>query len=462
MKHMGNDERNRIEFMLGCGRNITEIAKALGRSQSTISREVLNRRIESEKHYACSNRICAHFDECHLKHISSASNRGFKKNIKGCFELCPNFREAVCERLNRAPYVCNGCEKEHNCPMRKRYYIASSAQVNYRGTLVNSRTGVHPDAETIAKMDKILSPSVRNGQSVDAIIANNPELFAKYARSTIYGWIEDGLFSSKKHNLPFAGTRRKPHKRPEIKTNAKCRVGRTYEDMTEWLKEHPHVIPTEADTVIGSISGKVLFTFMIRGKFPLAFLRDAKTSQTFTRIINMLWENAGPSLFRKLFRCILPDNGPEFSDPNAVEKYRPDPVHNPCKRVSRGVRMFYCNPYCSSQKPHIERFHLELRRILQKGVSFNALSQEQINLIMSHLSSYPRPSLEGKTPYDIFVEEFGEEGKLFLDKLGIVRIPSDEVTLHPFLLGQKFQKAADKAILKKNGLITPKTSTSNK
>ena len=31
--------------------------------------------------------------------------------------------------------------------MRKRYYIASGAQVNYRGTLVNSRTGVHPDAE---------------------------------------------------------------------------------------------------------------------------------------------------------------------------------------------------------------------------------------------------------------------------------------------------------------------------
>ena len=48
MKHMSNDERNLIEFMPGCGRNITEIAKALGRSQSTISREVLNRRIESE------------------------------------------------------------------------------------------------------------------------------------------------------------------------------------------------------------------------------------------------------------------------------------------------------------------------------------------------------------------------------------------------------------------------------
>ena len=35
MKHMGNDERNRIEFMLGCGRNITDIAKALGTAQQT-------------------------------------------------------------------------------------------------------------------------------------------------------------------------------------------------------------------------------------------------------------------------------------------------------------------------------------------------------------------------------------------------------------------------------------------
>ena len=33
MKHMGNDERNRIEFMLGCGSNVASIAKALGRSE---------------------------------------------------------------------------------------------------------------------------------------------------------------------------------------------------------------------------------------------------------------------------------------------------------------------------------------------------------------------------------------------------------------------------------------------
>ena len=169
---------------------------------------------------------------------------------------------------------------------------ASGAQANYKGILVNCRSGIHPNEETVQKMNDVLSPSARKGQSVDAIIAHNPELFGRYSRSTIYGWIEDGLFTAKKHDLPFAGTRRKPRKKPETKTNAKCRVGRTYADLLEWLKANPDVVPTEADTVIGSISGKVLFTFMVRNKLPLAFLRDAKTSQTFTRIINMLWDAA--------------------------------------------------------------------------------------------------------------------------------------------------------------------------
>ena len=64
MKHMGQDERNRIEFMLGCGGSVADIAKALGRSESTISRELLNRRIDSDKHCGCSNRLCARFDDC--------------------------------------------------------------------------------------------------------------------------------------------------------------------------------------------------------------------------------------------------------------------------------------------------------------------------------------------------------------------------------------------------------------
>ena len=227
--------------------------------------------------------------------------------------------------------------------------------------------------------------------------------------------------------------------------------------MREWLKEHAGVVPCELDTVIGSISGKVLFTMIFPDTgLALAFLRQEKTAQTCTRIFNMLWRVAGPALFARLFRAILTDNGTEFSDPEMIEKYRPDPEHNPTKLLPRGVKVWFCDPYCSSQKPHIERFHNDLRRILQKGTSFDPLTQEQICLALSHLNSYPRESLGGRTPYDVFVERHGAEGKAFLNALGIVRIPSNQVTLHPFLLGQKYQRAADRAILKKNGVIAKK------
>lgn len=223
--------------------------------------------------------------------------------------------------------------------------------------------------------------------------------------------------------------------------------------MWEWLKLHDGIVPCELDTVVGSVSGKVAYTMIFpKSGLALGFLRDQKTSQTTTRIFNTLWELAGPGLFRRLSAAILTDNGPEFSDPDMIENYRPDPEHNPTKLLPRGIHVWYADPYCSSQKPHIENFHLMLRRILQKGTSFNMLTQDGMNLTFSHLNSYPREAHGGKTPYDLFVAEHGDEGRRFLDALGIRRIPAGQVTLHPFLLGQKYQRAADRAVLRKSGV----------
>ena len=456
MKQMTIDERNRIEFLVGCGRTVPQTAKELGRSPSTIRNELVKHRIDSGKGYGRSNRLCAHFAECSRRVFSGFAER-LGKNTPKCFDSCPDFLEDVCHRLARPPFVCNGCERERECPLKKKFYIASVAQAQYESERSLSRTGVHPDGETVRKMDEVLSPCVKNGQSPMAVKMANPGLFGKYAKSTVYGWIADGLFSAKKHDLPFAGTRRKPHRKPETKTDAKCRIGRTIKEMWECLKALGKKVTCELDTVIGSVSGKVLFTMIFTDcDLALAFLRDHKTSQTCTRIFNMLWAVAGPGLFKTLFEHTLTDNGPEFSDPGMIENYRPDPEHNPTKTLPRGINVWFADPYCSSQKPHIERFHNELRRILQKGTSFDPLTQEQICLALSHLNSYPRESLGGRTPYDVFVEKHGAEGKSFLDALGIVRIPSNQVTLHPFLLGQKYQRAADRAILKKNGVIAKK------
>ena len=135
-----------------------------------------------------------------------------------------------------------------------------------------------------------------------------------------------------------------------------------------------------------------------------------------------------------------------------------DPEHNPTRTAWRGIKLFYCDPHCSSQKPHVEREHREERRILLRGVSFDALTQDDVNLVASHVASYTRGVLDDKTPYDVFTEKFGEPGRKLLDALGIVKIPANEVTLDPILLGAKFKRHADRVILRKAGVIPPKNA----
>ena len=94
-KHMGIDERKRIELLLGLRWTATEIAREMGRRESTISREILARRISSNKGYGCSNRLCAKFDECRRTRIwSAAQNTKLHKHLGGS----STSRAATCPR----------------------------------------------------------------------------------------------------------------------------------------------------------------------------------------------------------------------------------------------------------------------------------------------------------------------------------------------------------------------------
>ena len=461
-KQMTIDDRRRIDFLIQLGWTPIQIAEDRGRSKSTVIREIVNRSIMCDRGYRCSNRICALFDRCpRIKGYGRDARRPFNCTPR-CFEVCPDFVERTCERLSVPSHVCNGCKDFRSCPMMKRLYVADGAQANRESLLHDSRMGVHPDAEAIARMDEILSPCIMKGQSVRNVIANNPDAFGTVKERTVYDYIAGGLFKVKRGDLPEACRRRACKKKKETKTDAKCRAGRDYRTFLEFCRTNGVTEWTELDTVIGRVGGKVLFTMILPGGLMLMFLRDRKSSQTCTRLFNMLWEAAGPELFQKLFHVILTDNGGEFSDPDMIENWRPDPKHNPTRLLPRGIHLFYCDAYCSSQKPHVEREHREERRILLHGVSFDSLGQEDINLVASHVASYTRGVLDNRTPYDSFVERFGADGKAFLDRLGVVKIPANEVTLDPILLGEKFKRHADRAILRKAGVIPPKNPKAKK
>lgn len=58
-----------------------------------------------------------------------------------------------------------------------------------------------------------------------------------------------------------------------------------------------------------------------------------------------------------------------------------------------------------------------------------------------------------KTPYDAFVSFHGERGREFLEKLGVRRVNAESFVLDPILLGEKFKKEANRAILHRHGVL---------
>jgi IS30 family transposase len=154
----------------------------------------------------------------------------------------------------------------------------------------------------------------------------------------------------------------------------------------------------------------------------LALLRERNTSQSVIDCFNWIEKTVGTACFKDLFPVLLGDNGSEFSNPNALE--------NDAQGIRR-TNVFYCDPYASFQKPSVERNHEFIRMISPKGVSFNDLSQEDINLMMSHINSYSREKLNDKSPIEMFDFIYGHG---LSQKLGLLRVAPNDIILKPALL----------------------------
>jgi len=424
-KHLTDSERLKIEQWLKEKVSITQIGKWLGRDTSTISREVRKHGLPSDKYapYRAHNR-CVKRSECQRRYLCDDRPNCTKRcalcNL--CNELCEEYEEQICYKLCEPPYVCNGCIDERHCVLRKRYYLHKQAHEAYREMLVESRVGANISEDELLTLDEMVSPLVRRGQSVHHIVANNPDQF-NVSEKSIYRYVAGGLLHARNIDMPRVCRIRPRNTKPlEHKVDSGCRIGRTYTEFAQFMATE-NVPVVEMDSVIGRIGGKVLLTLMFKScDFMLAFLRDHNTSQSVIDIFNSLYESLGTDRFKTLFPVILTDNGSEFSNPNVLEF---DAAGN------RRTRIFYCNPHAAFQKPNVELNHEFIRRVLPKGTSFDCLTQENVNLMMSHINSYSREKLNDKSPLELFGFLYGFD---VVTKLGIHKIPANEILLKPALL----------------------------
>lgn len=424
-KHLTDAERLQIEQWLKYRISIKQIALKLSKSTSTISREIRSRATTSDKYapYRIHNR-CMKRESCQRRYLCDDKLNCTKRcsTCNLCNKLCEDYQEQFCYKLCKPPYVCNGCTDEHQCVLRKKYYLHRKAHEAYREILVESRVGANITEDELLVLDEIVSPLVMRGQSVHHIVAHNPDQF-EVSEKSIYRYVAGGLLKARNIDMPrVCRTKLRKSKPVEHKVDIGCRIGRTYTEFLAFA-ETSGVPVVEMDSVIGRIGGKVLLTMIFKScDFMVAFLRDRNTSQSVIDIFNSMYESLGTDLFKALFPVILTDNGSEFSNPKALEY---DTQGN------RRTRLYYCDPCASFQKPNVELNHEFIRKVLPKGRSFDDLTQMDISLMMSHINSYSREKLNDKSPFDMFGFIYGYD---VLEKLDIRRIPANEILLKPSLL----------------------------
>ncbi len=426
-KHLTPADRLEIEHGLRHRESIKKIAAKLGKHHSTLAREIQARSIASDKGaFGRLTNRCIHRRSCDRRQLCENQPDCVKRcsACRWCNSMCPEFQEEVCAKLTASPYVCNGCPEEPRCVLRKRYYLHRPAHQNYRDLLVRPREGANITEDELCALDALVSPLIRQGQSVHHILTNHPDRF-DLNQKTVYRYIAGGLLRAKNGDMPRVCSLKPRSRKPvEHKVDTKCRLGRTYDQFLAFTAATPDVRVVEMDSLIGRVGGQVLLTLMFRDcGLMLAFLRDRNDSQSVIDAFSLLWERAGADLFRRLFGVLLTDNGSEFSNPLALEN-APD--------GSPRTRVFYCDPCASWQKGRLERNHEFLRLLLPRGTSFDHLKQADINLALSHVNSYSRPALNDKAPFDLFAFTYGLD---LLARLGIERIPADRIVLKPSLLG---------------------------
>ena len=329
-----------------------------------------------------------------------------------------------CSLLDKPPFVCNGCSKRRqNCGYQKIFYLAKQAQKQYEQTLVEAREGTPLNSQTFWDMDKIISEGVKKGQHIYHILKTHN---LDVSSSTVYRHIRKGYLSIAPIDLTRAVKfkERRTSNLPSIPKEAK--KGRSYEDFQNYLALNQLNSWLEMDTVMGRTGGKVLLTFNLSFcNFIFARLLENKTALEVTKhlydIKNTLYE--ADKDFFQLFPVILTDNGGEFARVKDIEM-----------DIRGEIKLFFCDPNRSDQKGRIEKNHTLIRDILPKGTSFDNLTQEDINLVCSHVNSVKRAALNGKSAYELFAFTYGEEiPKL----LGISKIPAEDVCQSSKLLQHK-------------------------
>lgn len=223
----------------------------------------------------------------------------------------------------------------------------------------------------------------------------------KVCTVTIYNYVKRGYFKNLTQNdMPYR-KRKKKHKevkRIPLKHTTKPSI----EDRPINVLTRSEFGHWEMDTVY---SGKnkskscLLVLTERKGRHELILQMKDRTSQSTVDALDSLEEFYGQKNFKEIFKTITCDNGTEFSDYDGITK-------------GGRTKLYYCHPYCSSERGSNENQNKLIRRFIPKGEDISKYSKEDIADIEYWINSYPRKLFDGRSSME-FMQDAQEGDSVF-------------------------------------------------
>lgn len=214
------------------------------------------------------------------------------------------------------------------------------------------------------------------------------------SKTTIYRYIEQGIFANiRMADLPI-GQRKKRYRKTKAKRPPR---GTSIEQRPKEISERNTFGHWEMDCVVGKQRTKnvllVLTERLTRNE--IIFLMPNRKAETVVKCLNRLERRYGRK-FRSVFKSITVDNGSEFSDYDGLER---------SIFGGKRIRVYYCHPYTSCERGTNERINRDIRRLIPKGSDLSQYTAEQIQVVEDWVNNYPREVLGFATSAEKFAEQ---------------------------------------------------------
>lgn len=210
---------------------------------------------------------------------------------------------------------------------------------------------------------------------------------------TLYNYIDNNLFLniSNKDLIVKCNKKKQTHKQV-----GKCKValnnikGTSIEERPKKVLDRAKYGDWELDTVVGG-QGKgksclLVFSERMTREEIIVKVPDKKDASV-VKAIDQIERKLGAPKFKDIFNTITCDNGVEFLDFKNMEK----------SAMNKGDRtkIYYCHPYCPSERGTNENLNKMIRRFIPKGANIDLIEKKQIIYIQNWMNEYPRKILKG-------------------------------------------------------------------